>query len=124
MAFKRLQTLDGFLQRRPVGERAAEPAVIHVVHSAAARLFGDGFLRLTFRADKKDRFALAAQLADVAAGVAEHLEGLLQINDVDSVAFAEDILLHLRVPSPRLVAEMHPGLQQLLHRNLYRQSSS
>ena len=43
------------------------------------------------------------------------VERLLQIDDVDAVALAEDEPLHLRVPAPGLVTEVDTGLQQLLH---------
>ena len=43
------------------------------------------------------------------------LEGLAQVDEVDPVALTEDEALHLRVPSPRLVAEVDSGLQQLPH---------
>src|SRR5208282_5536222 len=36
-------------------------------------------------------------------------------DDVNTVAGAEDVLLHLRVPAAGLMAEMNAGLQQLLH---------
>ena len=42
----------------------------------------------------------------------------MQVNDVDTVTGTEDILLHLRVPTAGLVAEMHTGFEKLLHRNL------
>ena len=41
---------------------------------------------------------------------------LLQVDDVDAAALAEDERLHLGVPAPGLVAEVDAGLQQLLHR--------
>src|SRR4029077_17711753 len=40
---------------------------------------------------------------------------LVQVDDVDAVALAEDEPSHLRVPAPGLVAEVDPSLQQLLH---------
>jgi hypothetical protein len=40
---------------------------------------------------------------------------LLEVDDVDPAALGEDEALHLRVPAPRLVAEVHSSLQQLLH---------
>src|SRR5439155_16602060 len=45
----------------------------------------------------------------------EALEGLLEIDDVDAAALAEDEPLHLRVPAARLVAEVHSGFQKLSH---------
>ena len=61
--------------------------------------------------------SLPGQFAHKPAGLAEHLQGFLQIDDVDSIAFAEDIFLHLRVPTAGLVAEVNAGLQQFFHRN-------
>ncbi len=46
---------------------------------------------------------------------AEHLHRLLQIDNVDTVAGAENVLLHLRVPAAGLMAKMNSGLQELLH---------
>src|SRR5258708_5540214 len=43
---QQLQPLDGFLQRRPVRQRPAQPAVVHEKRTAALRLFGDRFLGL------------------------------------------------------------------------------
>ena len=122
--FQQLESLDGFLKRDPVGERAAEPAVVHVEHSAALRFFLDGFLRLALRAQKENALALCGLFGNVARRFAEHFQGLLQINNVDSVAFAENVFLHLRIPAPRLVTEMNSSLQKLFHRNFDSQSTS
>ena len=44
--------------------------------------------------------------------------GLLQVDDVDPAALAEDEAAHLGVPAARLVAEVDAGLQQLLDADL------
>src|SRR5262249_54963272 len=49
---------------------------------------------------------------------------LAQIDDVDAVPLAEDVLLHLRIPALGLVAEVNPRLQQLGHRDRGQISSS
>ena len=46
----------------------------------------------------------------------QHRHGLRQVEDVDAVADAEDVRRHLRVPAPRVVAEMHASFEQLAHR--------
>ena len=66
----------------------------------------------------------AAMFAHVAARFAEHLQSFLQIDDVDSVAFAENVFLHLRIPAARLVAEVNSGLQKFFHRNFDSQVTS
>ena len=67
MRFQFLQPLDGLLHRRHVGEQAAQPALVDVVHLAAGGLFGDGLLRLTLGADEQNILALRGHLADKAA---------------------------------------------------------
>ena len=45
-------------------------------------------------------------------------DGLAEVENVDAVASAIDIALHLRVPAPGLVSKMHTGFQQLFHAEL------
>jgi hypothetical protein len=40
----------------------------------------------------------------------EPIQRLTEVDDVDAVALGEDEGLHLRVPTPGLVAEVHSGL--------------
>ena len=61
--------------------------------------------------------AVGGEVGDELFGLAELLDGLVQIDDVDAVPLAEDEFLHLRIPPLRLVAEVNAGLQQILHRN-------
>ena len=91
--------------------------MVHVEHPAALRFFGDGFLRLTLGAEEKNALALRRLLRDVTSRLAEKFQGFLKVNDVDSVALAENIFLHFRIPAPGLVAEVNSRLQQLFHRN-------
>jgi hypothetical protein len=48
----------------------------------------------------------------------------LEIDDVNPVALTEDVFLHLGIPAAGLVAEVHSGLQQLLHGDFDCQRSS
>src|SRR6185295_6458169 len=98
-------------------EQAAEPALVDMEHAAALRLFGDHVLRLSLGADEKDRAAFGREAAHEFFGVAEQLHRLAEVDDVDAVSFAEDVLLHLRVPALRLVAEVNSRLQEILHRD-------
>ena len=47
--------------------------------------------------------------------ILEQLERLLQVDDVDPVALAEDVLLHPRVPALGLMPEVNTRFEQLLH---------
>ena len=54
-----LQALDRLRNGLPVGQRAAQPAVVHVELRAALGRFGDGLLGLTLGADNRMRPPLA-----------------------------------------------------------------
>ena len=112
-----LQTLERLLDRDEVRQKPAQPAVVDVEHVAAGGFFGDGFLRLALGADKHHRLAHSRLLADIAHRVFEQLEGLLQIDDVDSVPFAENVFLHLRIPALGLVPEVNASFEQFFHGN-------
>src|SRR5205823_9333903 len=71
-----------------------------------------GLLR---RAVEEDRASAFGEIPCEGGRLLEQLEGLLEIDDVDAAALAEDEPLHLRVPAARLVAEVHSGFQKLSH---------
>ena len=95
--------------------RSAQPALVHVEHLAAVGFFGDGFLRLALGADKQDRLALRGHFHYITGGVLEELQGLLQVDDVDTVTFAKDVFLHLWIPALGLVPEVNAGFEQFFH---------
>ena len=113
--FEFAQALDRSLDGQKVGEQATEPAVVDVVHPTTASFFGDGFLSLTFGSDEQDILALSSHFADIAHGVLEELERLLEVDDINSVAFTKDVLFHLWVPALGLVPEVHAGFEQFFH---------
>ena len=115
--FDRPQALDRALDRLEVGERAAEPAVGHVVLTGALGLFLNDFLRLLLGADEQHRLARRHRVDDELVGLVEQLDRVLQVDDVDAVARGENEFFHLGVPPLGLVTEVNPGLQQLTHRN-------
>src|SRR5262249_25861606 len=114
---------DGFGDRREVGQGPAEPALVHVEHAAAAGFLEHGLLGLLLGPDEEHRAAARGQVTHEPVGLAELLEGFLKVDDVNAVALTEDVLLHLRVPALGLMAEMHSGLEQLLHRQCGHESS-
>src|SRR5208337_1828548 len=92
--------------------------MVDVVHGAAGGFLGYGLLRLTLRAHKQHRLPLARKIGKELGRLLKELQCLLQVDDVDPVAFPVDVLLHLRVPAARLVAEVNSSLQEFLHRNI------
>ena len=95
---------------RPPSQRLRD-----VRHADARRLLRDGVLRLLLRADEEDRAAALGDVAREVVRLLEQLLRLLEVDDVDAAALAEDEAAHLRVPATRLVAEVDSGLQQLSH---------
>ena len=100
-----------------VREHAAEPALVHVRHAAGDGELGHRVLGLLLRADEHDRPAAGDEVADEGVGGVDALQRLVQVDDVDAVALAEDETLHLRVPATGLMAEVDSGLEHLLHRD-------
>ena len=59
----------------------------------------------------------ATRSRTIGVGGLDAAQRLAQVDEIDPVALTQDVALHLRVPSPRLVAEVDPGLQELSHGN-------
>ena len=81
-------------------------------------------LRLALGADEEDAPVVARELPHELGGLIEHLDRLLQIDDVDPASTTEDVPLHLRVPATGLVTEVNAGFEQLLHRDLGQRHTS
>src|SRR5262249_29718914 len=114
--FDIFQSLDRLLDGLEISQEPAQPAVIHKILPAPLRLFFDCVLSLTLRANEQECPPIERLLCYELYSLFEQPLGLLQIDDVNAISLAEDILLHLRVPSPDLVPEMHTSLKQFLHR--------
>ena len=100
-----------------VGQHAAEPALVDVRHAARLGVLGHRALGLLLRPDEEDRAAVGHQVPDEGVGGLDAAQRLAQVDEIDPVALTQDEALHLRVPSPRLVAEVDPGFQKLSHGN-------
>jgi hypothetical protein len=112
-----VETLDSLGDRAPVRQQPAEPAVVHVRHAYPLGLGFDGVLGLLLRADEEHRPTAAGEIAGEVVCALERVERLAQVDDVDAAARSVQEAAHLGVPAARLVAEVHPGLQQLAHRH-------
>ena len=103
--------------RLEVGQHAPEPALVDVRHPTRGCEFGDRVLRLLLGTDEEDHSSAGNEISHVGIGGVDAFQGLVQVDDVDSVALAEDEALHLRVPAAGLMPEMDTGLEQLFHRD-------
>ena len=75
--------------------------------------FLDRVAGLLLGADEQDRAAAPGDVRGELLRLRQQPLGLLQVDDVDAAALAEDEAAHLRVPAACLVAEVDAGLQQL-----------
>src|SRR6266545_2537091 len=118
---KFLETLDGLLNGLEVCQQAAEPTLVNVILATAFSFFADSILGLSLCTDKKDRLSSVFRncIGNKAERIAKHSLSFLQVNNVDAIALAENVFLHLRIPAPNLVAEMHASLQEFFHSNRY-----
>src|SRR5439155_26605121 len=110
-----LEPIDRLLDGLKIRQHTAQPARVDVEGAAAVGLLAHGVLGLLLGADEEHLAALRREVPDEVVSVAEHLDRLLQVDDVDAVPRAEDVGLHLRIPATGLVSEVHPGLEQVLH---------
>ena len=118
MSSSSCEALDRLLHGDPVGEQTAEPAAVDVGHAGAVGFLGDGILRLALGADEEDELAGGGEVGDELGRLFEHLEGLLEVDDVNAVALAEDVLLHLGVPALGLMPEVNASFEQFFHRDV------
>ena len=109
-----MQALDPLADRLEVGEQAAEPTPVDVRHLATLRPLLDRVTGLLLGPDEEDHPALRRHLRDELGRLLQQLLGLEEIDDVDPLPLSIDEAAHAWVPSPRLVTEVNPGLQQLL----------
>ena len=75
----------------------------------------DGFLRLLFGAHEQHHATLAGKVGHEGVGLVHADEGLLEVEDVDVAAAAEDVGFHLGVPATGLVTEVRACFKQRLN---------
>ena len=109
------QAADRLGDGLPVGQRAAEPAMIDEVLRAALGRVGDRVRGLALGADEQHAAAAGDRVGDLDQRLMQHRHRLRQVDDVDVVAGAVDEGRHLGVPAMRLVAEVNASFQKLTH---------
>ena len=102
---------------REIRKQSTQPPLVDEKHVAAQSFFGDSVLRLAFRSDEKNCFALGCQFGHELCCFFEQAERLLEIDDVDAVALTENVSFHFRIPALGLVSEVDASLQKFLHCN-------
>ena len=112
-ALQIVKPLDPQRDRLEVRQQAAQPAVVDERHVGRLGGVADRVAGLLLGADEQNRAAAARHIGGKSAGLLEQILRLQEVDDVDAVPLSEDEAAHLGVPTSRLVAEVHAGLQQL-----------
>ena len=108
--FERHQALYGLTNGLVVGQHSTEPALAHERHLAANGVVTHRVARRTFGSNEQHLAAVCDRRLDECAGLTSQGQALLEVNDVDFVAFTEDEGCHLRVPVAGLMPKMHASL--------------
>ena len=121
--FQLTQTLDRGADGFVVGQHAAQPAVIDERRATTSSFFANDLASGTLGADEQDLVLASSQLLNESLSFVEHRQGFFEVDDVNLVTRAENVLAHFRVPVTGLVAEVHTGLQHIAHVDLGHDSS-
>ena len=113
--FQFFQSFQPTADRPEVRQRAAEPALGHIRHPTAGRFFNDRLGRLPLRSHEQDQAVLRGHPVEELAGAEQSPDGFFQVNDMNQVALAVNIRLHLRVPAARAMSEMNARIDQVFH---------
>src|SRR5688572_3884726 len=98
--------------------------MIDIRRAAALRFFFDDFAGLPLRAYEQNRALVRGELTYELQRVLVERQRLLEIDDMNLVAMAEDERRHLGIPVPGLVAEMDATLQHFTHARCHKISSA
>ena len=113
--FDFFQTSDTFLDSIPVCKSTTQPTVVDVVLTSTSCFFSYCFSCLFFSTNEQDYCIVSCCFTNEFVSCISHFYSLLQVDNVDSVTFCEDVLSHLRIPATSLVTEVNTSLKKLFH---------
>ena len=90
--------------------------MVDVILTGLGRGLGNHVGCLTLGANHEHTSAGCGNVADRGQSAIQKRNRLLQVENVNIVADAKDVLFHLRVPAARVMAEMDTSFKQLAHR--------
>jgi hypothetical protein len=105
------QSADALADRGEIGQRAAQPPLVHVELPARQSGFFYCFLRLFFAADKQNPATAAGDLLEEIGCTPELPHRFIKIDNVNLIALFKDERLHLWIPTLRLVSKMNTSFQ-------------
>ena len=89
--------------------------MVDVGHTCSFRLLSHQFRRRTLGSNKQDFLLLVSQFGDCIEGCIQRGEGIFEVDNMDFISGAKDILLHFWVPVATLVPEMHSCTEHFFH---------
>ena len=90
--------------------------MVHVVLATALRGLSNLFRRRTLGADEQDTAALRDRCRNRLKGAVQHRAGLIEIDDVNTIAGAKEERSHLWVPAAGVVTKVYASFHELTQR--------
>jgi predicted AlkP superfamily pyrophosphatase or phosphodiesterase len=89
--------------------------MIDVELTATVSFFSDRFLGLSFGSYEQDITTAFGYFTNEIVSSLKTFNGLLKVDDINTVSLRKDEWLHLWVPAPGLVTEVYSTFQKLFH---------
>ena len=89
--------------------------MVDIVLTGTSCFFSNCVLGLFLGPNEQEDTTVLSFFFNKIVSVVDHLNGLLQIDDVDAITFRKDIRLHLRVPTTGLMTKMYTSFKKLFH---------
>ena len=107
-------TADGL----EVGEHSTQPTLRHIERATTGCFFFDDTPELALRGEEKNPLTTENHPANRILSRLKAVQGFAEVDDVDPVAFPEDVGTHFGVPPTGLVSEVDSRLKQLVQANV------
>ena len=108
--------LDGLGDGLPVCQHPARPAVVHVVLTTALCCFSNLFRRGALGANEQNATTLGNGRCDSFQSAVKHGTGLIEVNDMNTIARTKEERSHLRVPAAGVVTKVYASFHELTQR--------
>ena len=121
--FELLEPLEPAADRPEIGQRPAQPPLGHVGHAGAVALLDDRLGRLPLGADEQDQAVGRGHAVEELDRAKQAADRFFQVDDMNQVALAVDVRLHLGVPPAGAVAVVNPGINEIFDDERHAESS-
>ena len=109
--FQFAQTSNTGLNGFEVSQHTAQPTFVYEEHVATGSFVFHSFLSLFFGTNEQNVFASSSNFTDEVISFVNFFYSFLQVDDVDTIAFSEDVRSHFRVPTTGLVTKVYTSFK-------------